>query len=510
LERVALGEVAAVGEAKRIINAADTAARAAIEAERGVTITAEPLDVAEFRRCQATFRAYRLSPEVSENFFRQAVPFVGGALREFEIQTFEQTFEVLETSKVYRPAFEVTLPADFCKGRPARLALSFWPEACSDDDSDPNGVFFIAPGHWLFEALLDRVMAECAPDLAAGAVFCDLRRPEGEPELVWFLRSRVRDGLDRSAADLLAAVRHRADQERVTPAPSEILDAFDEVVVGMAADSGSAASDVEMGIRQAGPMLAAQAEVADQCVSDVFLSALAERRDTQQVALARDRRFLESGLNALAEQLNAAALDAYSQGDAETGERLIRQGEAAQDRLKELADQMARAGQLLLLAPAVLGVALVLPAPTPLALPPHRGELVGGQPMHRDPAVELAAMAAVMDYETRQGRHPCDVHVGHSWDIESDDAQGVTVRYIEVKGRGPEDADEVWLTDPEWEAARRLGDQHWLYIVRLGDGMLWMIRNPYAVLRPREHKRWIVSLNEMPTSAEVTRCAAPA
>jgi len=89
LERVALGEVAAVGEAKRIINTADTAARAAIEAERGVTITVDPLDVADFRRHQATFRAHRLSPEESENFFRQAMPFVGGALREFEVQTLE-------------------------------------------------------------------------------------------------------------------------------------------------------------------------------------------------------------------------------------------------------------------------------------------------------------------------------------------------------------------------------------------------------------------------------------
>lgn len=77
------------------------------------------------------------------------------------------------------------------------------------------------------------------------------------------------------------------------------------------------------------------------------------------------------------------------------------------------------------------------------------------------------------------------MHRGHSWDIESDDAQGVVVRYIEVKGRGPEDASEVSLTENEWEAARRLGDKHWLYIVRLGDGMMWLIQNPYASCSPR-------------------------
>jgi hypothetical protein len=249
-------------------------------------------------------------------------------------------------------------------------------------------------------------------------------------------------------------------------------------------------------------MLAAQGEVADQCVADIFLPALAEQREVQQAALARDRHFLESGLDALAEQLNAAALDAYSNGDADTGERLIRQGEAAQDRLKELRGQMARAGQLLLLAPEVLGVALVLPAPIPIILPSGREEPARGPAMHRDLAVELAAMAKVMEHETRQGRRPRDVHVGHSWDIESDDAQGVTVRYIEVKGRGPEEADVVELTDPEWEAARRLGDQHWLYIVRLADAKVWPIRDPYAKLKPKEHKRWAIRLEEAAAYAE--------
>jgi hypothetical protein len=38
------------------------------------------------------------------------------------------------------------------------LRLSFWPPACSDDETAEDAVLFIAPGHWLFEALLDRVI----------------------------------------------------------------------------------------------------------------------------------------------------------------------------------------------------------------------------------------------------------------------------------------------------------------------------------------------------------------
>jgi hypothetical protein len=49
------------------------------------------------------------------------------------------------------------------------------------------------------------------------------------------------------------------------------------------------------------------------------------------------------------------------------------------------------------------------------------------------------------------------------------------VRYIEIKGRRPEDAGAVILTKPGWEVTRCLQDEHWLYAVRLDDGVLWMI-----------------------------------
>jgi hypothetical protein len=97
------------------------------------------------------------------------------------------------------------------------------------------------------------------------------------------------------------------------------------------------------------------------------------------------------------------------------------------------------------------------------------------------------------------------VHVGNSWDVESDDEQGRVARYIEVKGRGPEDADVATMTGPEWEAARRLGNQHWLYIALLGDGMLVMIRNPYAKLEPRELKRWVVKIRDVATQAKTVQ-----
>ncbi|HDQ73043.1 MAG TPA: hypothetical protein ENN19_13260 [Chloroflexi bacterium] len=107
----------------------------------------------------------------------------------------------------------------------------------------------------------------CAPDLRQGGVFCDLQPASERPYLIWFARSQIRDGLDRRAGDLLAAVEHRADEEAVTPRPSEILDGFEVGEVG------------EDDVRQVQPMLAVQDGVIDQCVRWRFLrSWLSSRR----------------------------------------------------------------------------------------------------------------------------------------------------------------------------------------------------------------------------------------
>jgi len=134
-----------------------------------------------------------------------------------------------------------------------------------------------------------------------------------------------------------------------------------------------------------------------------------------QAALARDRLFLEDGLTALAEHLSTAV----------------------QQRLAELRIQMTQAEHLLMVAPEVLGVALVLPAPMPalsivdeeISLELDEKGLPSGVPMRRDPEVEKAAIKIVMEYEASRGRYPRDVSKGHSWDIESGDAHGVVVRY---------------------------------------------------------------------------------
>lgn len=486
LARIALGEKMAVQEAEQLIDQVDKVVEDAIEAEAQVAATTDPLDIDAFQRKQATFAAHRLSPEISERFFRQVVPFVGGSFREFSVQT---------KSGVAYTAFDVGLPPDLTKGRRGKLRLSFWPEVCSDDETEPDAILFIGPGHQIFEALIDHIIEDCTPDLNQGAVFLDLYPDDESPYLVWFVHGEIHDGLGRHITDLLDAVQHRADEEQIILLATEVLDGFDF----------GTGPDIVEAIQTVTPMLSGQPEVLDQCVQVQFLPRLTQRRVSQQQALIRDRQFLEDGLNALITNLTEAALDAYVEGEAEAGNALIDQGNAAKQRLDRLRAELVQASYLLLTAPEVLGVALVLPAPLEIVL--QNGEEIpgiysAGAPMHQDPEVENATMGIVMEYEASQGRYPRDVHIGHSWDIESDDACGRIVRYIEVKGRGPKKANEVWLTDPEWQAAQRLRERHWLYIVRLGDGMMWMIQNPYAKLQPKELKRWAVKVSEAADYAE--------
>ncbi|HEX2995486.1 MAG TPA: DUF3883 domain-containing protein, partial [Anaerolineales bacterium] len=244
-------------------------------------------------------------------------------------------------------------------------------------------------------------------------------------------------------------VAHHADQEQVQPLATEILHAFD---MGEGQDAASA-------IRRVKPFLSAQTEVIAQCVDGLFLPELVSQRRHQSQIVTRDRDFLEQGLKALIADLSDRAMEAYGLGNDDDGDHLMERTSGAQQRLDILCRELALAEQLLMIAPDVLGVALVIPAPIII-------EAAGGkQPMMvQDREVEAKAMARVMQYERSQRRIPTDVSAGNSWDIESADRDGVITRYIEVKGRGSVDAGEVMLTEPEWEAAERLGNQLcWLH-----------------------------------------------
>lgn len=94
--------------------------------------------------------------------------------------------------------------------------------------------------------------------------------------------------------------------------------------------------------------------------------------------------------------------------------------------------------------------------------------------------VEKKAMEFVMEFEKRNGREPEDVSKYEHYDIRSRDPRSNEVRYIEVKGRWDPTL-AVELTQTEFEYAKKLGKDYWLYIVYdIGSEKpkLVMIRDP--------------------------------
>jgi hypothetical protein len=89
-----------------------------------------------------------------------------------------------------------------------------------------------------------------------------------------------------------------------------------------------------------------------------------------------------------------------------------------------------------------------------------------GENARRSP-VDEAGVGRVLDYEKACGRCPKEMpHTNPGYDIESRDAEGRILRYIEVKSlSGAWAGTYAVLSKPQFDAAKRLGDAFWLYVV---------------------------------------------
>lgn len=104
----------------------------------------------------------------------------------------------------------------------------------------------------------------------------------------------------------------------------------------------------------------------------------------------------------------------------------------------------------------------------------------------RKRAVGRMGVDRVLQIEAEQGRYPKQMPALHEgYDVESNNANGVIERIIEVKSlEGAWTEAGVRLTKPQLELARQLGEQYWLYVVEhtLDDDRcrLHTIQDPYG------------------------------
>jgi hypothetical protein len=97
--------------------------------------------------------------------------------------------------------------------------------------------------------------------------------------------------------------------------------------------------------------------------------------------------------------------------------------------------------------------------------------------------IDEAGVRRVVEYETTCGRKPCEMpHKNPGYDIESRDASGCIVRYIEVKSfSGRWHNTYADLSRPQFVKANGLGDAFWLYVVECAESQnfrIYRIQNP--------------------------------
>jgi superfamily II DNA or RNA helicase len=399
----------------------------------------------------------RLVPEYIERFFERACCFLEIPLerrRDGFWRVPAVPYEVRNISQEFKHLYGEVFPS-YSK-------ISFYKE-----EAQREGAEFVAPGHPLLEAIIERVFAECAKDVGRGAVFAD---PDGKMDgFIWFVEVEIRDGLDQVAGKrLFAAYQPREGQWRLVQ-PSILWDLKPLEL------------EAEMRMNPAPPALdeaGMTAFVIENALECYRAELEARRRHDAEIK----RKYGLRSLERLIMEAEAKLID-YELRKAQgvnipemTIQREERRKQELEARKRELEETIQHEVSLLPSAPRVLGVARVVPhVPT-----------AEGAELRPSAEIEALGMEVAMRYEREQGRKPEDVSAENlGFDIRSTALDGA-IRYIEVKARA--DTGAIVLTTNEWLMAQRLKDEYWLYIVERAttNPELYTIQDPAAKLRPEE------------------------
>ncbi len=425
-----------------------------LDVERFRTITASALEGLAKRDLNLSAlvgrsveaRERRLVPEVVEDFFVQAAPLAG--LSPKAARGKPHVYALGRVPRTLQPVAERLEPRFGTLGREYRQVVFDKALLAGDATSE-----WVTPGHPLFEAVREDVLARVAGDLERGAVFYDLHF--GAPYRLDVFTAAIKDGRGQCLHQKLFVVRTDLDGTVSIKQPTVFLDLA-------TAPSGTPAP-VHIDLPD-GP--AVEAALYEQALTPFLAEVAAERaRETATV-----ERHIGISLNTLLNRQNQKLAELVVQQEAGNVEPylagLIKQ---AEDRVDELFSRFERRKAELArereCAPADLqrvGRAWVLPHPD--------RDAPGIAPMVRDEEIERRAVEAVIAYEAERGRSVKSVELeNRGFDLVSrrpqpeDPTTSTEVRFIEVKGRAG--VGEVALTTNEHATATRLKGDYWLYVV---------------------------------------------
>lgn len=431
---------------QRIIEEVDTARFERITKCTLELLAKRELNLSAIIGKSAEAKERRLVPEVIEDFFIQAAPTAG-----------IQPKETRQDSKIYRigrvprqlwPIGEGLEPRFGKLGREYKTIV-FDKQLLPKDPT----LEWVTPGHPLFEAVREDLLNNAAPDLQRGSVFYDLNAKT--PYRLDFFAASVKDGRGNQIHRRLFAVQTEKTGEMAVKQPTVLLD--------LALAPQSAPPD-------------AAESLPDRTVAEEFLIQAALNPMLAEVTAQRARetetisRHLDISLNELInrQQLRLAELlEMQQRGD--TSQPLAANLKQTEDRIDELNARLEnRRAELERERECMIGDIQHVARAWVLPHPDRQSPAIA--PMVSDPEIEKIAVQFAIQHEEAQGRVVESVEKDNrGFDLISrkphpeDPKTAIDVRFIEVKGRA--DAGDIALTTNEYNTAKRLKKDYYLYIV---------------------------------------------
>lgn len=394
-------------------------------------------------------RENRLVPEYIERFFLKAADKLG-----LEVERRKDGF-----LRILLVPYDIrNMPFSF-KAKFGEVFKEYAKFSFDKEQAFKGQAEFVAPGHALLEAMIDKILSKWRSHLEKGACFID---PSGNMNgLIWFIEDEVKAGDGQTAGKRIFAL-YQDKNGYIRQIPASIL--WD-----LKPQTGAVISDYNGDN---------ETQVISFAAENILSGYLAELRSHREHDAQIKRKYGLRSLDELILKSEEKLVDyetRRAKGEA-IPEVTIQNERNVREDLERKRERLQKAIELevslLPSMPKILGAAMVMPVSPPQDL------------LIQDPQIEQIGMQLATDFETKEGRTPEDISFQNlGFDIRSSSPDG-SVRYIEVKARAGEG--EIVVTPNEWLMANRLGEEYWLYVVANAateNPQLYLIQNPAANLK---------------------------
>ena len=387
----------------------------------------------------------RLVPEVIEDFFIQAAPIVG--VNPNEIRENGHIYKLGKVPRSLWPVGERLEPRFGKLGRDYKNIV-FDKEYLKRDPT----LEWVTPGHPLFEAVREDVTEHVREDLLRGAVFYDLH--QAYPYRLDVFAASIKDGRDNQLHRRIFVVQADQSGTLTIRQPTIFL------------DLALAPKEKHIPDGDGLPDRSAAERFLVTTALNPFLAEVAAQRARETATI---EKHLKISLNELIHRQNLRMAEIHESGQFGDETLMAANMKKVEDKLDELNGRLEqRTAELRREAECMIGdiqhVGRAWVLPHPERTSPQIREMV------TDPEIERIAVLAAIKHEEAEGRVVESVEADNrGFDLISrkphpeDPNTAIDVRFIEVKGRSH--TGDIALTTNEYNTARRLRKDYWLYVV---------------------------------------------